>query len=176
MSFCLELLHPAIDREKPHLDPILGDDQRLRIAVELVKLLPAVAAPARRAEQLVLCRETERAAGRIERLTEQRLPLVRRVERRRYAPARPPPAARCVRRSLSAGRSSRRPADAHKRHIHIVIVEGGEADALGGHIGRTLATASASTSHTTPRRMAIRFRRAPVSSFTRAFQSRRRSW
>jgi hypothetical protein len=38
MSFCLELLRPAVDREKPHLDPILGHDQRLRVAVELVKL------------------------------------------------------------------------------------------------------------------------------------------
>jgi hypothetical protein len=38
MFLCLELLRPAIDGEKPHLDPVLGDDQRLRIAVELVKL------------------------------------------------------------------------------------------------------------------------------------------
>jgi hypothetical protein len=66
----LQTLRVLIDRQKTLLDPILGDDQRLIIRVQIVKLLPAVAAPARRAQQFVLDIKPKRARRRIKALAE----------------------------------------------------------------------------------------------------------
>jgi hypothetical protein len=66
----LQTLRVLVDRQKAHFDPILSNDQCLTIRIQTVELLPAVAAPARRPEQLVLDIESHRARRRIKALTE----------------------------------------------------------------------------------------------------------